>query len=588
MDSDPMAPSGDSSCCSDAVPDGDPVLAAVAYMAELLLQPGAWEDRLRSALARLGSSLKAAKFHVLRCLTDDRGRPAIACLAEWLRPQAVIRPCVPGEVVAWEDAGLDRWRQILEAGSCIFGPVRDLPEPERSNIGHQGTQSVATIPIFVDDEWWGIIGLDECDSPRVWSPSDIECLRLAARLIANAIRRERASSAIAAMTELERAIIDQSPIGISVRDRTGRLIRCNEAWKRIWAKTDEEVREDMERVRNRLELDGGDAYLGEHATDVMRVYTQGGTAEVPEVPTCSDRPEAAQWISQRFYAIPDATGAVGQVVVLTEDVTQRRNAEEAAQRLVDELSQAAQELEERVEARTAQLTAINEELRAFTYSVSHDLRAPLRAMDGFSAALIEDYGHLLPEGGLRYAKRIRQSALEMNTLIERMLEISRLSRKPIEREMVSMNAIVKEVIEDLADDTAGRTIQWIISELGSCFADPVLMRHALANLIGNAVKFTRDRSPAVIEMGVCDGVYYVRDNGAGFPMAYADKLFKPFQRLHSSHEFAGTGVGLTIVKRIIASHGGQIWAEGAENAGACFYFTIGQPEREPTSASPMD
>ena len=556
---------------------GERVLAAVAYMAEELLKPGAWEARLQPAMARLGASLHAAKLHVLRCVSDERDRPAITCVAEWIRPDAAIRPCIHGEVVAWEDAGLDRWRQLLELGGSICGPVRDLPEPERSNIGHQGTQSVATLPIFVGDEWWGIVGLDECDSPRLWSTSDLECLATAARLIGNAIQRERSEAALASMAALERAIIDESPIGISVRDRTGRLLRCNAAWKRIWAKTDEEVLDDMTRVRDRLSLDERDSYLGAYAADVIRVYEEGGSCRVPEVPSLNDRPGAARWLSQTFYAIQDASGEVSRVVVLTEDATSRRQAEEEAQRLMQELQRSAQELETKVQERTAELKAINEELQAFTYSVSHDLRAPLRGLDGFSAALLEDYGDVLPPNGRRYAHLIRQSAREMGALIDRMLELSRLSRRAIEREWLAVNDVVREVVEELEPEIQGRDVRLHVGDLGSCWADAVLIRHVFANLISNAVKFTRDRVPAVIEVGKRDGAFYVKDNGAGFPMEYAHKLFKPFQRLHSAQEFPGTGVGLTIVKRIVTSHGGRVWAQGTEHEGACFYFTIGDP-----------
>jgi signal transduction histidine kinase len=560
--------------------DRDAVLVAVAYMAEELLKPGAWLDRLLPTLGRLGSSVGAGRLHVLKNVQDDRGRPAIACVGEWIRDGVPIVPCNRGEACAWEDLGLDRWRRVLATGATLAGPVSDLPEPERSTIGAQGTRTFATVPIFAGDEWWGAIGLDDCDSARVWSGAERECLATAARLIGNCIRRDRADAAIADMVELERAIIDESPIGISVRSSTGRLLRYNAAWQRIWAMTDDDVRADLEKPRDRLLLDESDSYLGPYAADVIRVYTQGGSAYAPEAPTVGAREGAAEWVSQRFYALSDPSGEVSRVVVLTEDVSARRRAEIEAARLVQESQRAAQELESRVEARTSELQAMNEELQAFTYSVSHDLRAPLRIMDGFSLALMEDFAAVLPDEARRYATRVRDSAQEMGTLIERMLELSRLSRRTVERDHVQLNAIVQEALGELGEEIASRDARIEVADLGARRADPLLLRHVFTNLLSNALKFTRHTPGAVIVVGVSDGAYFVRDNGAGFPMEYANRLFRPFQRLHSTREFEGTGVGLTIVRRVIASHGGRVWAESEEGKGACFYFTLPDDDQD--------
>lgn len=236
------------------------------------------------------------------------------------------------------------------------------------------------------------------------------------------------------------------------------------------------------------------------------------------------------------------------------------------------------ELEERVLDRTKQLQAANKELEAFSYSVSHDLRAPLRAIKGFTNVIAEeDTGPLSPEVR-RMLTLVQSNAARMGTLIDCLLEFARLSREPIAKSTVQPIDITYAVIESLRDDIEDRTIEWRVISMPPCLADPVLLTQVYTNLISNAVKFTRHRDSAVIEIGSGerDGVtaYYVRDNGVGFDMEYADRLFKVFQRLHSEQEFEGTGVGLALVQRIVDRHGGRIWAEAEPDNGACFYFTV--------------
>lgn len=247
--------------------------------------------------------------------------------------------------------------------------------------------------------------------------------------------------------------------------------------------------------------------------------------------------------------------------------------------LLEQVRAYAHEMEERVVERTAQLEAANKELEAFSYSVSHDLRAPLRAINGFSRILLEDYGHLLPEDARRYQEMVRLNAIRMGQLIDDLLAFSRMGRKPLSKETTDLNQIVKTVLEELAPEYENRTIEWRTHQMPSCNADPSLLKQVYVNLIGNAVKFTSKIPNAIIEIGSLrteQGLtYYVKDNGAGFDMRYADKLFGVFQRLHHPDEFQGTGVGLAIVQRIIHKHGGRIWCDAAINMGATFFFTLG-------------
>lgn len=230
--------------------------------------------------------------------------------------------------------------------------------------------------------------------------------------------------------------------------------------------------------------------------------------------------------------------------------------------------------------RTSQLQAANKELEAFSYSVSHDLRAPLRAVDGFTSILEKNYGDRLDAEGRRMLTLVRSSAQRMGRLIEDLLALAHFSRQSIKTELVPMEDFVREIINELLSQNTSRTIDFSIGKLGMVKADRALLKQALLNLLGNAIKFTGKTPGAAIEIGYRESpdaesrIFFVKDNGAGFDMKYADKLFGVFQRLHRADEFEGTGIGLSIVQRIIVRHGGRLWAESAPGTGATFYFTL--------------
>lgn len=227
----------------------------------------------------------------------------------------------------------------------------------------------------------------------------------------------------------------------------------------------------------------------------------------------------------------------------------------------------------------AELEAANRELEAFSYSASHDLRAPLRAIDGFSKIVVEDYQSDLPPEAQRYLQVVRANAQQMGRLIDDLLALSRLSRQPVRRRTVELRHIVEEVFNGFAPDLEDRAVDLRIGSLPPCAADPNLLKQLYMNLLSNAVKFTRRTPVTQIEVGsfvqAGEVVYFVKDNGVGFDMRYADKLFQVFQRLHRQEEYEGTGVGLAIVHRIVHRHGGRVWAEGEIDKGAAFYFTLG-------------
>ena len=248
------------------------------------------------------------------------------------------------------------------------------------------------------------------------------------------------------------------------------------------------------------------------------------------------------------------------ILLAIEDITDRKKAE-------DELRQ-----------RTAELESSNKELEAFSYSVSHDLRTPLRSMAGFSTALLEDYSERLDEDGKLYLRKIQDSSELMGQIMDDLLKLSRVTRSEINFEKVNLSDLAKTLVSELQQEEPERKGKVIIAEGMNVRGDRNLLSLVLQNLLGNAWKYTGRTAAPEIEMGVTDNkgkqAYFIRDNGVGFNMEYVDKLFKPFQRLHMAHEFPGTGIGLATVQRIIRRHGGEVWAEGKVGEGATFYFTL--------------
>jgi PAS domain S-box-containing protein len=277
------------------------------------------------------------------------------------------------------------------------------------------------------------------------------------------------------------------------------------------------------------------------------------------------------WVEDQYLPTYDDAGQVFAVAFVALDVTDRKRAEAA----IMELNAG---LERRVAERTAQLQYVNKELEAFSYSVSHDLRAPLRSIDGFSKAILEDYNHLLDAEGQDYLRSIRTATQRMGQLIDDLLKLSRVTRGEMQHEPVNLAELVLDIVGELRRAEPDRQVTLTVTPDLHVQGDPKLLRIALQNLVGNAWKFTSRCEKATIEVGYRhqqgQAVYFVRDNGAGFNMKYANKLFGAFHRLHTTSEFEGTGIGLATVHRIIHRHGGQIWAESEEGKGATFYFTM--------------
>jgi signal transduction histidine kinase len=281
-------------------------------------------------------------------------------------------------------------------------------------------------------------------------------------------------------------------------------------------------------------------------------------------------------------ALRDAREKIIGYLLIGTDNSARKRAEEALVKAAafqsETIRQLNADLEQRVKERTAQFEAANRELEAFSYSVSHDLRTPLRAVDGYSQVVLDKFGPQLPDDGRRYLQTIRAGAQKMGALIDDLLTFARLNRQELSKRSFDTGTLVRAALEELGSPWPERSIEVCIGTLPPCSGDPVLLKQVWLNLLSNALKYTRKRELAVVEIGCTKAngtdTFFVRDNGTGFDMRYADKLFGVFQRFHRAEDYEGTGVGLAIVQRIVHRHGGRVWADAAVDRGSTFYFTL--------------
>ncbi len=460
-----------------------------------------------------------------------------------------------GETIVVEDAASDEGlRALLPRGSAILAPL---------------TRGAFNMGV--------LIGFARRAS--AFSPADSRLLLLIGSSCASALVRagqfeakqafvDEQAATLAALEEQFRSFMAHLPAATFIKDHQGRYVYGN-----VWLK--KLLNRDLTDILGLTDREILSGHVAESLGEDEDLLRAGADPISRTTPLFED-PDAPHWLLIRFPMRIAGTFFIGGAAF---DITTLKRAQE-------QIADLNVTLERRVEGRTAELQRANEELEAFSYSVSHDLRAPLRAIDGYARLIEEDHGHVLDGEGRRLLNVVRGEARRMGILIDDLLAFSRIARQSLQLAGLDLRPLAQEVVAELQRASA-RRIEFVCEDLPVARADRSTIRQVLLNLVSNAVKYAKIDGVIVIEMGGSrdgsENVYWIRDRGVGFDMRYVDKLFRVFQRLHSEQEFEGTGVGLAIVARIVARHGGRVWAEGSVGEGAAFFFTL--PALEESAAS---
>jgi PAS domain S-box-containing protein len=475
---------------------------------------------------------------------------------------------------AGQYTNLDGAHSRLGLGEHMIGRIALSRQPQLTNtlpedplvsdhhwVVREGIVAFAGYPMLVENRLVGVLAL----FARQPLPDDtLDVLSSAAIVIAQGIERRRAEAAQHKSAEYYRSIFEQVAVGIAHLGLDGRFLLVNQKLCDIVGYTRAEMGNlTFQAITHSDDLPPNLAYIHR----LLR-------GEIPNF-TMEKRYRRKDgkhvFTNLTLTLVRDQNNLPNYFVAVLEDISERKQAE-------CEIRKLNAILEERVQQRTEQLAAINQELEAFCYSVSHDLRAPLRAINGFSQALLEDYGCQLDAEGHNYLSRVRMASQRMGALIDDLLNLSRVTRHQLLCSSVNLSSLADQIVRDLQAAEPERKVQLSITPNLIAEADENLMRVVLENLLHNAWKYTSKHASAQIEFGCCamggQAIYFVKDDGAGFDMSYASKLFGAFQRLHTAAEFEGSGIGLATVQRIIHRHGGRIWAEGALEQGATFYFSL--------------
>jgi PAS domain S-box-containing protein len=446
--------------------------------------------------------------------------------------------------------------------------------PWRAQLEQRGYRSVAALPIYLEGEVCGTLAVYATEI-GFFQNKETALLEEAAKDLSfgldNFVREQQRQEAQAALSKSEASLASaqsRAQLGNWEIDLRTHAVSWSAEMFRLFGREPSLGEPSFAEVVKIIHPDDRSSFEKIHHQSITerRSHTQHFRVIIPG--------REFRWIEGRGEVTLDDSGESLRLIGTAQDITERKRAEE-------EIRSLNATLERRVSERISELEAANKELEAFSYSISHDLRSPLRAINGFAGRVINDFGGSLPEEGKRCLERIRLGGQRMGNLIDDLLAFSRVSRQLMSRTAVNNLKLIQSTLEDLKSQMEGRRIEIKIGNVPPSSGDLSLLRQVWMNLLSNAIKYSRGRAPALIEIGCKaeDGkqVYFVRDNGAGFNMKYANKLFGVFQRLHRASEFDGTGVGLAIVQRIIHRHGGRIWASAEKDHGATFFFTLEGP-----------
>jgi PAS domain S-box-containing protein len=485
-----------------------------------------------------------------------------------LHPRAAVgvdESLIEGRTLATEGDSQSSFTVQQDAPVIITELSRETRFRPSKLLLDRGITSGMSVVIRGRTRPYGVLAI-HCRRHRRFEADDANTLTAAANVLGMAIERANTEAQLRASEARSRflaSIVEQSDDAILSRSLDDEIMSWNPGAERLFGYAADEAIGRRARELQLRELSDED-----YERLLLRIRAASRVRFESCCTTKAGHPVFVFGTAGPMY--DDAGTHIGEIVV-ARDVSELRQAREA-------LLQLNNDLEQRVASRTAELEAAYREAEALSYSIAHDLRAPLRAISGYAKILEEELAPVLPDQAQNYLQRMGNNAVRLGTLIDALLSLQRLSRQPLARSTTRLKEAVDDALNWLRGEQPGREIDIAVEDLGEAEVDPALIRLAFTNLLSNALKFTRGRNPARITVGKLDRggerVYFVQDNGAGFDMRFADKLFGVFQRLHPEAEYEGSGIGLASVHRIINRHGGHIWADAAIDRGATFYFTL--------------
>lgn len=525
------------------------------------------EETIRSALAKLGIGLDADRVYIFQNSMDHDEVLYTSIIHEWTREDVSRELQNPKMQYIRLDQELPTFWKALSAGRTLNAFTEQLTEPEQQILREQHIQSIILVPINIDDQFWGFLGVDAVRSARRWSMDEDSVIRVAAESFGIAIQRITVVGRLFEREQMLKFALEASGDGVwNYTIPTGELYLSREA-KALAGYQNDEFPNLFEAWMQKVHPDDRD-----EAQAAMERHLRGETPIFINEHRMQCKDGSYRWMLDRGKVLTwNRDGTPYQIFGTYSDIHHRKETEQK----VTELNE---QLEQKVTERTKQLRDSMQEMESFSYSISHDLRAPVRAIDSFTKILSDEEESRLSMEGKRLLNSVRSNTARMGRMIDDLLQFSRASRAEIKKVAFDMGPLIAKVAEEARAVEMNRAVRIVVHPLPPAFGDPSLLRQVAVNLIGNAVKFTRNRTEAEIEIGgaVTEAqiTYWVKDNGTGFDMRYVDKLFGVFQRLHSQQEFEGTGVGLAIVHRILQKHGGSISVQSDPGIGTTFTFTI--------------